>query len=1074
MVSSGESGLSDRSLTTVSVIDADGTIKLAGQGLERYGDATDGTIRRTAFDSVVDADRASVWKLLETVVGGEQKSAAITVRVQRGDGAIRFAELHLIDHRSDPLIEGVLLVSRDVTREREDAEALDQLRQIDRFLGEAARTIATVERAQLPAAMDAIVRQAGALLGVRLLTLSTGQLRVSDPGSLDPEAYDDFTTIYRWSAPDVIAPHPQFRVRGFGVELAEWFNGPRPPRWIDVDRLSDRLRRTGHEEPAIMGDELVLYAVKLPTDQWGVLGAWDPVHREAAEFMISGLADIWAVVEARTFKDKERRRSAIRFETLLAHSSDLLMVHNRKLVVTYVSPGAKSLLDIDPSSVVGHSLMEFLHPDDLESITQISLKPRIASDPRVVRVRAADGSYRTFEFVATNLLSDPNVAGIVVNGRDVTDLALVKDALRRRRSLEQLVRRISTTFAMAPVDMTDELLQSCLVDLTAFTKATCAYVFVPEPGSENMVVRQHVNMDSASSNDARIQLTAEQIASFGQSFAAGAVYVQYRAHGDRRMIDAIEYSHSSSGRITGLVAIPLKSGEELVGVMVLSSNRESWECQSEYLGLLRTIGEIGAGALMRQRVERTLAEGALYDPLTGLPNRRMLMSKLTATLSRETTGLPVAVMFVDCDEFKAVNDTLGHEQGDRLLVQMARRLEAACAHVATLARFGGDEFVVMIDSDIAETAIVELAERIVTTLSDVYDLASTLVHVTVSVGVAIHPPHGTRTDTSSLLRRADVAMYQAKQAGRNGFHVYSEALESSTRARFNLLSDLRRAIETSDQFDVWYQPVYAISGDRTASGPQLLPAEREFPVDGPFGLDGVAPLLAGYEALVRWRHPTKGLVLPAGFIDLAEDSGVINELGWYVLETAVQQLMSWRTEGRVGERVGMAVNVSVRQLQSSRLMQRITSLLTNAALPPELLTIEITESVLADRGNVLSELMKLRSLGLRIAIDDFGTGYSSLAYLRDFPVDVLKVDRSFVGKLGSDRRENAMVAMMCQLAEQLGIPTVAEGIETPRQLDIVRSLGCDFGQGFLLGRPATASEIHEPTIGALLASASTR
>ncbi len=190
---------------------------------------------------------------------------------------------------------------------------------------------------------------------------------------------------------------------------------------------------------------------------------------------------------------------------------------------------------------------------------------------------------------------------------------------------------------------------------------------------------------------------------------------------------------------------------------------------------------------------------------------------------------------------------------------------------------------------------------------------------------------------------------------------------------------------------------------------------------------------------------------------------MINELGWYVFETAVQQLMTWRSEGRVGAGVGMAVNVSVRQLQSSHLMQRVKSLLHNAALPPELVTLEVTESVLADRGNVLSELMKLRSLGLRIAIDDFGTGYSSLAYLRDFPVDVLKVDRSFVGKLGADRRENAMVAMMSQLAEQMGIVTVAEGIETKQQLELVRSLGCDFAQGFLLGRPVTASEAHGPS-----------
>ncbi len=303
----------------------------------------------------------------------------------------------------------------------------------------------------------------------------------------------------------------------------------------------------------------------------------------------------------------------------------------------------------------------------------------------------------------------------------------------------------------------------------------------------------------------------------------------------------------------------------------MSSDDPNWDCSGEYLGLFRTIGEIAAGALMRQRVERTLAKGALFDPLTGLPNRRMLMAKLTTTLSQSAIEDPVAVMFVDCDEFKAVNDSYGHEYGDRLLVQMASRLEAICAHTATLARFGGDEFVVMINSRVSEAEIMTLAQRIVSLLSETYDLKGATVRVTVSVGVAIHAPESGRTDTSSLLRRADVAMYQAKQAGRNGLHVYSEALESSTRARFNLLSDLRRATESSEEFDVWYQPVFdirnhpaiAIAAPADGSGLRVGDGNPSPTSTSPNNTNGVAamnpmvsPQLAGYEALVRWRHPT--------------------------------------------------------------------------------------------------------------------------------------------------------------------------------------------------------------------------
>ncbi len=1029
--------VSDGNVTTVSIIDSDGFVILPGRGVADYvGPHTGPATQRRVFASVIAEDRDLADSVFRSVVDGTRSSAAMTLRLRRADGVTRLADLQLVDHRTDPLITGILLITRDITDEHARSETLAQLREAERFLGDNARRIAGAPSDDLSSIMDELVAEAGLVLGATRVTLSAS-----------PTATDDlFIDVYKWHVDGAEDFNREHDLNGFSSSLSRWIPSSHP-KWIDMSRLERRwpelVKRTRH-----LGQHLLLYGIRLPNDGWGVLAVWDPAQASAAEFTITGLADLWSIVVARQTNQAQSREAHVRLESLLAHSSDLVVVYDDDLLLTYVSPGAVKLLGTAPDEAVGRSALDFLHPDDAMSVSSPfpAFEPEVASTPRVIRIAGADGQYRTFEAVISDLRNDPNVKGVVVNARDVTDVAQYKQELQRHRSLERLVRRISTTFATATVDMTEELLTSCLKELLVFTNASRAGIYVPDATGEVFFATYQVTGgDLAPIGDQIALLDLTTVTSSARSLKAGGVVLQHASQQDHGLISAIEVDGSEP--IEGLLAVPLRFSDELLGIMMLTSIEPGWDCPNELLGLLRTIGEIGAGALMRQRVERNLAEGALRDPLTGLPNRRMLMERLSAALVRSAeTSSSVALMFVDCDGFKEVNDSHGHEHGDRLLIQMAERLEAVCVHSASIARLGGDEFVVMIDENASERTVTGIAERIVDSLKEPFELTDRTVRVTVSVGVAFHSGRYPGIDAGSLLRRADLAMYQAKEAGRNRYQVFTDEMETTTRARFGLLSELREATRLKNQFEVWYQPVVDLRS--------TVPSRRG-------GRDGdlLIPDVVGFEALVRWRHPTRGLLHPAGFIDLAEESGVIEELGWQVFETAIDQLLQWRSTGQVSHRVSMAVNLSVRQLQSNHFVDRVRSFLTDCGLPPKQIVFEVTESVFGDRAYLHNRLLSLRDMGVKIAIDDFGTGYSSLAYLRDLPVDILKIDRSFTGKLGRGPRDNAMVAMVSHLADQMSIETVAEGVETPEQLAIVRELRCTYAQGFLLGRPVPARDL---------------
>ncbi len=430
----------------------------------------------------------------------------------------------------------------------------------------------------------------------------------------------------------------------------------------------------------------------------------------------------------------------------------------------------------------------------------------------------------------------------------------------------------------------------------------------------------------------------------------------------------------------------------------------------------------------RKEFEALLAHRALHDPLTGLANRQLILDRTEQMLARVRRSFePVAAFFVDLDNFKDANDSLGHEAGDKLLQAVAARFTGMLRASDTVGRLGGDEFVVLVEGMSLASGPVLVAERIREVLREPFRIEgyeALPITVTASIGIAT----GDRTTAQELLRDADIALYRAKAAGRNSFVVFEPAMQSAAIDRLELRSDLDSALAT-DQFFLLYQPIVELETLQ----------------------------VRGVEALIRWEHPVRGTIPPDDFIPLLEDSGAILEVGRWVLGEACAEGARWH---RQGHPITVSVNVSMRQLESDRLVHDVREALATSTLDPRRLTLEITESTLMrDARATVDRLRELKEIGVRIAIDDFGTGYSSMAYLRQFPVDVLKIDRSFVADMHASSDAHALIRTLVELGRTLGLVTLAEGIELGSQLDGLRRERCDIGQGYLFSKPVLSDEV---------------
>jgi diguanylate cyclase (GGDEF)-like protein/PAS domain S-box-containing protein len=674
----------------------------------------------------------------------------------------------------------------------------------------------------------------------------------------------------------------------------------------------------------------------------------------------------------------------MRFRALIENSSDGIALVGPDATIVYASPSTERILGYSADEVVGMKTFDLIHPDDQQAAAQTmaALLTQPGSTQNTFRrFRRKDGVWRWLESSVTNLLREPSVRALVVNYRDVTERRLADEALR---ASEERFRSIQESALDAIITMSPEGVITSWNPQAEITFGWAAKEVVGRTLADTIIPAQHREAHTRGVH--RFLQTGE-----GEVLNKRIEIAALDRHGREFPIE--------------LAVVPLYRDDAV-----------------SFCAFIRDIRE-------RKKAEETIRHLAYHDVLTGLPNRVLFEERLRMELAQAKRGRQkVAVMCLDLDRFKIVNDTVGHTGGDQLLQEVAREFAEAIREGDTVSRVGGDEFTFLLPGieHVEDAAVV--AERVLHVIRHPRTIGGQEFRVTTSIGITIFPRDG--EDVESLLRNADTAMYRAKERGRDNFQVYTPAMKATLLETLALENDLSHALER-EELVVHYQPVMEIQSGR----------------------------IVGAEALLRWQHPGRGLVGPDEFIPLAEETGLIVPIGEWVLHTACLQAGAWNDSGLGPLRI--TVNVSARQVEHPGLVPLVARVLEETRLPPQFLHLELTEgAVMRHVESVISTLSELRALGIGISVDDFGTGYSSLGYLKRFPIDTIKIDRSFVGDVTTDHNDAAIVSTVIAMARSLKLRVIAEGVETQPQLDFLRQAECDEFQGFLLSRavPAEAFE----------------
>jgi diguanylate cyclase (GGDEF)-like protein len=489
------------------------------------------------------------------------------------------------------------------------------------------------------------------------------------------------------------------------------------------------------------------------------------------------------------------------------------------------------------------------------------------------------------------------------------------------------------------------------------------------------------------------------------------------------------------------MAIPIIFNIVISSIILLFSHHRNLMENVRLMEVSKANEQLQVELSERKRIEEKLAYTSLHDPLTNLPNRVLFLNRLSHAmdLAKRNKNYTFAVFFIDIDRFKVVNDSLGHNVGDLLLVESAMRLLACVRSVDTVARLGGDEFVILLEELVNPSDYLLVANRILKNLAMPSSLEGHKVFVSVSMGIVLNHARYERSD--DIMRDADIAMYSAKKHGRNRFEVFDPIMLIGVMTRLELETDLRKALE-NQEFIVHYQPILDMENHQIVS----------------------------FEALVRWQHPTRGLTQPADFIPTAEEIGLIVPIGYWVLDEACRQIRDWQIQFPADPPLTINVNLSTRQCAQTDLVQKIVNILKKNNLDPGSLKLELTESLIMEDSAATSAILsELREKGIQVQIDDFGTGYSSLGHLHKLPIDTLKIDRTFISQLGNGGNGLEIVRTILALAHGLGMKVIAEGVETDDQLSKLQSLNCEYVQGFLFAKPVNSLEasilLGKPSLG---------
>jgi diguanylate cyclase (GGDEF)-like protein/PAS domain S-box-containing protein len=693
------------------------------------------------------------------------------------------------------------------------------------------------------------------------------------------------------------------------------------------------------------------------------------------------------------------------------------------LTLRYVNPAFCELLGRDADELLGRTPVEFVHPDDRENAVMLrrSAKPGAAIQTETRYVRP-DGSV-VGGSVTLSVITDDR-------GRPRFLLGHIADITERKTAADRLARRAEAHEAIADLGRA-ALETTSLRDLLGHANRVASEVLAGDlscvlrlqPGGDLLLVDGLGFIpDEVGSERA---LPGERSFGAATSLADEPLTVERWSDEQRFVVPPVLVRH----RIESSISAPIAGPGAPWGIIAVHARAQRGFTRQE-TGFLQSVAHVLASAIVRLAGEDETRHRATHDPLTGLANRTLFLERLDAALLQRDAQ--VAVVMCDLDEFKVVNDSLGHRAGDEVLCALSERLTEAVRAGDLVARLGGDEFVVLFERVAGECEALGLARRLATAWAEPLQTSDGTIFASASLGVALSTH---RTEAAALLlQQADAAMYRAKERGRGGVEVFGEPMRAAAVERLELERDLRMAVSRGELW-VAYQPIVDLQNE----GRSVL-----------------------IEALLRWDHPARGAVSPAEFIPVAEHSGLIGELGAFVVERACSDVAALRAELGMAN-LGVSVNLSARQVIDPGFAGELARVLDETGLPPEALATEITETVLMETSTAPEQtLAALRALGVRVVLDDFGTGYSSLGYLNRFELDGLKLDRSFVRELGEDgTNDTAIVDAVVRLARSLGLDLVVEGVETPGQLRALHSMGCRYLQGFLFARPMDIATVRE-------------
>ena len=1007
--------------------------------------------------------------------------------------------------RCQPGLDSVLAISRDVTGERCRSDA-------DRLVLDLGRRLIAGTTADLEEAAADALRETASFVGGRGALLLV-------PDDSGPR---DFTIASLW-APTRVSPEMPTNESGKPSWFASYVQDLEEPVVLAADAVPleaaavrSIVREYGFAAIGLIptvseSGRLGVVAIGFPTCPDRVsrlrLGALGP------------LGHLLSAVSQRHRRETERwvREAEDEFRAMVRQSADITVVMNEQGRLLFVSSSAQELLGFEPDELVGQNAFEFLHPDDHAEATGslASLGSGSTEGGRAFRIRHRDGSWLTFEGIITDHRGDPTIGGFIAVARDVTGRLAVEAALgQSEQRFRQLAERASDMiyrFALEPEPRL-EYMSPAARSITGYTpeelyadpslmfgrihaddRPTALAQFTDPKSARQFRLRSQHRDGTWGWTEHRIvpvfDETGHLVCVEG---VARDVTEQVRA--ESQLLESNQLSGSVMESIPGPTIVLDQSGTIIManeawpsylistgatdpGVLGIGANylaacdaaaagqdvegaagvaagiraclsgaEETFQLDYSPPGLpkgrwfmmrvSRLRSDDGGVVVLhtditeRKRYERELGRRALHDPLTGLPNRALLMDRLEGAIDRAGRhSSSIGVLVVDLDRFKSVNDALGHATGDRVLVAIAARMSALARPGDTIARWGGDEFVILCEGLRSRHEAADIADRVITAFGEPFSAGATdQVVVTASIGIVLDD-HGAQAN--ALLRDADAAMYLAKQLGRDRYEFFDQQLRAETLSRLLIESELRTALE-QDQFRLFYQPVVELK----------------------------TGVITGVEALVRWQHPTRGLLAPDQFLAVAEESSLIVPIGDWVLREACRQHQAWELSYPERPPIPIAVNVSGQQLRRPGFVDEVFAALRETGVMPEALSFELTETALMEHA-AGPNASRLHDAGLRLAVDDFGIAYSSLSYLKRFPVSMVKIDKSFIAGLPHNPEDAAIVQAIIGMTDALGLVTIAEGVERRDQRDHLLALGCQQAQGHLYAPAGPPSVIDD-------------